>query len=131
MDRPELTRIELESAFGLDAPKRHSYFVKRVADWEVAWGLGQDSWALVADDDGRVAFPLWPAAEFAAVCARDSFAGAVPERVGLSDLLHELLINLERDGLLVAVFPTPSNKGMLESPLALAKSLNQELRNYE
>ena len=56
---------EIRAVLLLDSSKRFSHFVKRVADEERAWGLWNSGWALMATEDGRQVFPLWPASEYA------------------------------------------------------------------
>ena len=131
VDRLVVSDKEMKAVLGLDAAKRHSYFIKRVADWEAAWGLWDDGWALVGDDEGRTGFPLWPAREFAEACAAEEWAAYRPERIALADLTGELLVSLREDGVLVGVFPTPSSKGMLVEPSELAASLLTECQQYE
>ena len=130
-ERLVISEKEKESVIRLHAPKRYSYFIKRVGDWESAWGLWQDGWALVGDDADRTAFPLWPAREFAEACASGPWANYEPEEITLDDLLGELLPQLEKDDVSAAIFPTPSDRGMLVRPSTLAKNLSSESEQYE
>ena len=44
---------EVENVISLPAEGRYEYFIKRVADWEVVWSLGnEDGWVLAGDDGG-------------------------------------------------------------------------------
>jgi len=122
---------ERDAVLRLDAARRHAYFVKRVADWEAAWGLWADGWAMVRDDDARTGVPLWPAREFAEACATGEWTGYRPEPIALGALMNELLLRLLDDGVLVGVFPTPASRGMLVMPDELAASLRAECRQYE
>ena len=115
----------------LDAAQRYSYFIKRVADWQAAWGLWDDGWAMVGDDDGRTGFPLWPAREYADACASGEWAAYRPEQISLADLTSELLVRLREGGVHVGVFPTSSSKGLLVQPNELATSLRAECDRYE
>lgn len=130
-DRLVVSDKERDAVLKLDAAQRYSYFIKRVADWEAAWGLWDDGWALVGDDDGRTGFPLWPAREYAEGCAAGEWAAYRPEQIALTDLMSELLVRLRDDGVLVGVFPTLANKGMLVEPNEVAAGLRAECRQYE
>ena len=130
-DRLIVSGKEKDSVLQLDAAGRYSYFVKRVADWESAWGLWREGWALVGDDAGRAAFPLWPAREFAEACVSGLWEGYEPDEIRLEDLIGELVPQLESDGVSAAVFPTPSNRGMLVPPSKLAANLSAEWEQYE
>lgn len=130
-DRLVVSRRELDAVLRLDADQRVSYFIKRVVDWQTAWGLREDGWALVGDDGGRTGFPLWPALEFASAFAAGEWASFRPEPIALADLMGELLPRLQRDGLLLAVFPTPALQGPFLAPDDLAARLRTEGLRYE
>jgi len=59
-----------------------------------------------ADDDGRPTFPLWPASEYAALCAMETWDGYEPTEISRTDLVHELLPKLLDDGVRPSVFRT-------------------------
>lgn len=130
MDQLQVSDQEFEKVIKLQADARYTYFVKRVADWESAWGLWKDGWVLFADSSGQTGFPFWPAERFAAACAIDEFSGADPEEVDLNDLMEELLPRLKSDSVLAAVFPTPSDRAVLVPPARLRASLKEELEKY-
>jgi len=130
-DRFVLSDRERDAVLRLDAVQRYNYFIKRVADWEAAWGLWNDGWALAGDEDKRTGFPLWPAREYAQACAVEDWTPYRPKRIALADLMSELLVRLQEEGVLVAVFPIPSGKGMLVEPREVAASLCAECQQYE
>lgn len=121
---------QIESVTALDGPKRYEHFVKVVADWEEVWGLYQDGWALASSDDGQQVFPLWPAKEYAQLCADKEWNGYKPESFSLEDFMTELLPNLKNDGVLPGIFYTPSDNGMTPTVDQLLADLNEELENY-
>ena len=131
VDRPVVSDLEMKSVLKLDAAQRYSYFIKRVADWEVAWGLWDDGWALVRDDDGRTGLPLWPTQEFAQACALGEWEKYRPQMVALSDLIDDLILRLRDDGLFVGVFPTPGSRGMLVAPCDMGDALRAECERYQ
>ena len=128
---PTVSTQEKEAVLRLDASKRSSYFIKRVADWESAWGLWQEGWALSAAVGEGHAFPLWPAREFADACAFDEWAGYEAVAITLDELLTELLPKLGRDEIAVALFPTPENRGGVVQAEQLALDLRKEAAQYE
>lgn len=121
---------QLAAVIALPSKERYEHFVKVVADRQEAWGLYQDGWALAATNDGISVFPLWPAEEYAAMCAQDQWAGYKPQAINLDDLLNELLPKLEQDGVLPGVFYTPNNKGLTPSVEQLRHDFEAELQNY-
>jgi len=78
---------QLAVVLGLSGPKRYEHFVKVVVDWQEAWGLYQDGWALAGTDDGEQVFPLWPAREYARICSDKEWEGYTPRAISLDDLM--------------------------------------------
>lgn len=121
---------QIEAVLALPGSQRFDHFVKVVADWQQAWGLYRDGWALAAADDGVPVFPLWPAKEYAQICAASEWAGHEPTAIPLDTLMDELLPTLKDDGVHVGVFFAPSGKGVTVPPEDLAAALGAELQNY-
>ncbi len=127
----QTTPSEVDAVLQLDGPKRHNHFVKRVVDEEMAWGLWKDGWALMADDTGQQVFPLWPAREYAKLCAVANWSDYEPEEIALVDLMSDLLPKLGERNVLAGVFPTPGGKGVTVTATELASALDAEKQNYE
>jgi hypothetical protein len=122
---------EIEAVLRLDGPARFRHFVKRVVDEERAWGLWSDGWALMADDEGRSAFPLWPARAYAELCRAPEWRHFEPRFLSLEELMSELAPRWRAHGVLPAVFPTPAGRGVTISVDELCAALAEELRHYE
>ena len=121
---------QMEAVFALPGIKRFENFIKVIADWQEVWGLYQNGWALAAADDGTAVFPLWPAKEYAEVCAVNEWAGYEPRSISLRDFTEVLLPKLKLDGVLPGVFFTPTSKGVTPSVDELKLALEAELQNY-
>jgi len=126
-----ISEQQIKAILALPGQGRYEHFIKRVVDQEEAWGLYQDGWALVESDEGEKAFPLWPAREYALLCARDVWSGYEPEAIPLNDLMNELLPGLAKDGVLPAVFVTPTEKGATPSVEDFLAALREEMQKYE
>ncbi len=124
------TEKEIEAVLRLDGPARFSHFIKRVVDSEMAWGLWRDGWALMASDDGRQVFPIWPAREYAALCKVDSWSDYETEEIRLQDLVNELLPRLRSHDVIPGVFPTPGGKGVMPTVEELISALKEEGEKY-
>jgi hypothetical protein len=123
---------EIESVILLDGPKRYGYCVKKIADQQQLWGLRQeDGWALAVDDAGHELLPVWPHEKFALLCATGIWAGHQPKAIDLDDWLERWTPGMNKDGRLVAVFPTPQDKGVAVDPRRLEVDLREELSQYE
>ena len=121
---------QMEAVLALSGIKRFEHFIKVIADWQEVWGLYQDGWALAAADDGTTVFPLWPAKEYAQVCAANEWTGYEPRSISLTDFTEMLLPKLKLDGVLPGVFFTPTSKGVTPSVDDLKSALEAELQNY-
>lgn len=110
---------------------RYVYFVKKVADNECAWTLDASGLALSQDAHGTRFIMLWPAREYAELCAIDIWAGYQPKRLALDELLGELLPGLRQDGIRIGVFMVPaSTDTAIISAEDLITDLEQECEKY-
>lgn len=126
----KINQKQIDAVITLPGQKRYNHFVEVVVDWEEIWGLYQDGWALAATEDGQPVFPVWPAKEYAELCAEKEWAGYKPESFTLEDFMSELLPNLKHDDVLPGVFYTPSDRGVTPTVDQLLEDLNKELGNY-
>ena len=123
---------EFESILKLQGAKRYEHLVSRVSDWEAVWGLrGDDGWCAAADGDGHSAFPIWPHPRYAQSCAIGDWGEGVPTAIAVQAFADEWLPNMAQEGLLIAVFPTPSDAAVFVSPLQLQAALREALDQYE
>ena len=121
---------QMEAVHALPGIMRFEHFIKVIADWQEVWGLYQDGWALAAADDGTTVFPVWPAKEYAEVCAVNEWAAYEPRSISLSEFMEVLLPKLKTDGVLPGVGFTPNSKGLTPSVDELQAALEAELQNY-
>lgn len=123
----DLEQGERELVLALSARERYVYFIQLAVDTEEAWGLrNPDGWVLAGDEE-RDAFPVWPHPDFAAACALADWEGAKPEPIGLAELIEDLLPILEEDGLALAVFPDPDGDSAVVEPENLRRDLEAEI----
>ncbi len=122
---------EIEAVVALDGPARYEHFIKQVADRNVAWGLWNDGWAMGADDEGTPTFALWPAREYAELCAKDEWDGFEAEEIPLDDLIDDLLPKLAADGVQPSISRTPSGDSVMPPIGQLIDDLRTEKARYE
>lgn len=116
---------ELRALQSLPAADRAIQLVQLVADWEEAWGLMDDQgWVVAKETD---AFPFWPHPDLARACAQGNWEDAEPTAIPLDDLLDDLIPLLEEDGLRAALFPTPTDPGIVLEAAELDRRLMAEL----
>lgn len=123
---------EIQSVLGLPATERVEHFVKRAADQESVWGLrASDGWVSGEFGGGdRPAFPVWPHPEYASACATGAWSAATPEVIGLEEFMGEWLPEMSKQGVPVAVFPTPQGTAVTMAAQELSAALESELENY-
>jgi hypothetical protein len=122
---------QIEAVLKLSAPKRYDHFIKVVADRQQAWSLFADGWALASTTEGKLVFPLWPEREYAEIAAVDDWAGYQPREIDMEDILVGLLPSLCERETIIAVFPTPDDKGVLPEIATFEADLRNELAKFE
>jgi hypothetical protein len=127
----KLNQNKIASGLGLPAPKRYPHFIKVAADQREVWGLFSGGWALAETSDGKPSFALWPAREYAELCAWDDWSGYEPRAIELDTLIEVLLPKLVESHTLAGVFPTPSEKGTTPDFDQLKADLLAELARIE
>ena len=127
----KLTPKKIESIQALPAPKRYSHFIKVAADQRQVWGLYSSGWAMIGTDDGRNGFPLWPAAEYAQLCAVEEWKDYSPRSIDLDTLMRILVPRLKESGDCIAIFPTPAQKGILPDIDVMESDIQNELNRIE
>ena len=121
---------EVEAVGRLTGPERFKHFVKRVVDEGEAWGLWRDGWVLMGDNEETPVFPVWPASEYASLCAIDSWSDCQPSAISLERLCSELAPKLAVQGLSFGVFPAQDGRGIVMPPLELCNVLDEEGKKY-
>ncbi len=129
--RLKINPKQVEAVLALPGIKRFEHFIKVIADRQEVWSLYQEGWALAASDDGTTVFPLWPAEEYAQLCAENEWKGYAPRSITLSEFKDVLLPKLKKGAVLPGVFFTPSSKGLTPSPDELRAALDAELQNTD
>lgn len=120
---------KLRNVHSLSDKERCDYFVRKVADFELVWGLHDKAWAM-AKAGVNEAIAFWPEQEFATVCAADEWEGFEPRSIPLSDFISEWLPGMEANRRMCLIFPTPSTHGMSLPPGTLSRLLKEELQQY-
>jgi len=118
---------QLADVVTLPARERYTRFVQQVAETGEVWGLYRDGWALAKTDNGTLVFAMWPASEFADLCAEYEWDGYEPHAFPLDDLMNDLLPQLEEDGVLPGIFYTPGDRGLTPTAFMLRLDLEKEL----
>jgi len=75
--------------------------------------------------------PVWPAFEYAKLCATDDWCAAKPTRIDVHEFLESWIPDIIKDKRKIAVFPTPGGQGAMVEPERLKNDLLAELARVE
>ncbi|MBY5943517.1 DUF2750 domain-containing protein [Halomonas sp. DP5N14-9] len=110
---------------------RYIYTLKKIADFEEAWGLYDKGWALTGSECDDF-FPIWPSKESASICATDSWGEYSPNPIPVDQLLNNLLPMLIEDNVKIAIFMVPgSSETATKKAQEFKDDLENELEKYE
>lgn len=113
----------------LSPAERYGYFIRKVCDFEVVWGLADDGWATI-EADGATGIPVWPEREFAELCATGAWSRYVARAIPLAELMSRWLPGMATDSRVVSVFPVPEGQSKVVTAAVLAADLARELEQY-
>lgn len=118
----------INNIINLSAAGRYDYFIRKVSDFEEVWGLkDKDGWALMGNNEQEL-FPIWSEKEFAELCKWDNYQ---PTPIPLNDFIEKLLSKLEKDNVMLAVFPLAKGKGIICKAQDIKSDIEQECEQYE
>jgi hypothetical protein len=104
----KLSPKEIDVMLNKPAKDRYIYFVKKVADWGLAWTLkDKDGLVTTSDDIGNIAFPVWPFKEYALRLKIDEWKECELVKLKLNILTNDILPNLAKDEINVTAFMVP------------------------
>lgn len=127
-----LTRQQFQAVSALPSLQRYRHFIGRVSDWQLVWGLrNEGGWVTASDSNGNSVAPFWPHPDYAIACAVGEWAGNSPASIDVHHFLSRWLPGMEKDGMLAAVFPTPTMQGIVVSPRQLQRDIEEELSCLE
>lgn len=117
---------EVESLLAAAGQRRYEYFVHRVCDTRLLYGLYRDGWASLGDGEEKM-MPLWPHPLFAAPLCTADWAEFEPKGIPLDVFLERWIPGMKEEGLKPAVFPVPSGSAVVVSLDDLEANLRHEL----
>lgn len=127
----KINEREIQAVLELSHNKRFNYFIKKVVDWQMLFGLRNESgWVLYASDNGIELIPVWPHPKYVKLCATGDWSDCEASPISLDEWLDKWLPGIRGDNRKVAVFPTPSNKGIIISADELRSRIMEECENY-
>jgi len=114
----------------MKAAERYDYFIRKVCDFEMVWGLYDGGWATGVVESKSV-IPVWPEEEFAAISCGGTWSGYSPKAIPLGDFKDRWIPGATADGKLFAIFPTQSDKASTVEGSRLLSDIDAESKSYE
>lgn len=128
-----ISQTELKAIVKLDPIKRYKYFLKRIADSESMFSLGEDENPWILSYNNEQALVLWPFEEFVGYykSKRKDFDDSKPIKISIYELDNKEVAKLKDNGInTVDIFPIDENCGHLIKIDDFILDLNRELENY-
>lgn len=114
----------------MKASERYEYFIRKVCDFEVVWGLYNEGWATGKAGLDSV-IPVWPEREFAASCSAGEWSGFSPREIPLDDFMVRWIPGATADGNRFAIFPTPNQRAITVENNKLLADIGLENSSYD
>ncbi len=122
---------EIENILKLTPFERYQYFIRKIADWEIAYSLIflDGNYAISTIDDKKI-FPIWSAKEFAELSKTNGWESCNIIELTFDDFEETLFDYIDENNLLLNVFPIDKT-GFVVSLEEFAKDLKEELEQYQ
>ena len=128
----KMNKQQFDQVLSLPVIERYKHFVARVADWQEVWTLkAPDGFVRFADDAGQQCVPVWPHPDYATALATESWSNCRPESLDITSFVEKWIPGMIKDKVMVVVFPTPKQKGIVVEPGKLQTDLSEELKQYD
>lgn len=111
-------------AVNLSAEDRLHFFVRSALSNKELWGLYDDGWAEMNDENGKKGMMVWPDQATAQLIADERFPGYEPKQIKLSSFTQRWLDKLAQQRFKVAVFATPLDGPKFVTPEELKAQLS-------
>lgn len=122
-------RIAVKKISGLQPYERYTFSIKRIADFEEAWLLKNLNGDIaIAEIDGHIVTPIWPASEFTISCQVGIWEKYIASKVDLEQIEDEVLSLVSTEGYLIDMFPVDDKSGFVVTVEEFLRDLNIELK---
>ncbi len=122
---------QIEAVLALDGPSRYRRFVKQIVDHGFVWSLYDRGWAMAETSDGKRSFPVWPAEDYAELCAEGDWAGYKATKFTFEHFVDEVLPELKEEGSQIAIFLCRDKGAVIPDIDDLLQDLEAESEKYE
>ena len=121
---------KIENVLKMSKEDKYSYFISKVSDFEEVWGLYNEGWAVLGNNEKEDILPFWPEREFAIIAADELWKDYSPKSIDLSDFIEKYLVGMCSDGIKANVFYNSIDNGVVVNPLRLKEDIELEMVQY-
>lgn len=99
-----MNQNKINNLINMNDENRYNYFIRKISDFEIVWGLFDNGWAVLQSvEPGVINVPFWPEKEFAQICATGIWHNYSPKEITLEDFVDKWLPGIIVDGRNVCV----------------------------
>lgn len=122
---------KLKHILALSLEEKYYYFIRKCAEFEEVWGLFDEGWAILTDDQNNTVIPFWPEEEIALYNCSNSWVTYQPKSISLNDFIDKWIPGMIKDKRLANIFylEETSLKAIV-TPQQLLDDLNSEIEKY-
>lgn len=122
-----LNEQDKAQVLSLSDNERFNHLVNRVNEQQELWILTDEHGCMMlTTDDDEDCIPVWPHADYARDWAQGDWQHCKPEAISLNVWLKRWVPGMTDDELLVAVFPTLNETGVVVDPYELKAALDRK-----
>lgn len=114
----------------MQAPERYDYFIRKVCDFELVWGLHNEGWS-TGMIDSTITIPVWPEREFAECNATGEWSGFSPREILLDEFINRWIPGAGTEEKKFAIFSTPNQRAIVVENERLLADLRSEISSYD
>lgn len=111
LDSEQIANIE-----GFDLEQRYRYLLKEAVQHQQIWILTDEHGCVMLNTDEDDGVPVWPHESFAQAWATGEWKDCTPQAISLHKWHKDWTPGLHDDDLVIVVFPSANNEGMVLLP---------------
>lgn len=122
---------EIESVIQLEPFKRYQYSIKKIVDFEEIWLLTSDDKLSISEIEDKSVIPIWPLKEYVLSNMKEGWEDCQLRCIDLTEFDEKILPFIEKEELLIDIFPVNGISGFIVSIKELLRDLRDEMAKYE
>jgi len=123
---------ELEAVIKLEPFKRYKYFIKRVADSQYLFSVGNDNELELIQVEDRLVVSLWSHREYVNYCKEQSslVSDSLMVKLSIYDFVEDYSDALKEENAILSIFPIDDYTGFTVTIGEFIRDMNKELAKY-